>query len=646
MNFFQSQQKAKRNSFILLVLFLLAIASIVLLLNLFLIYVWYFYDKGVVFPSLEEYLNSFSWEFFLEVLGAVLAFITLVSVYKFKELSRGGHVIAEALGGELISPTTLDYKEKQLLNIVEEIAIASGIPSVPVYVLQESSINAFVAGLTYNDAVIGVTSGALRWLTREELQGVIAHEFSHIFNGDMRLNIQTTGLLHGILIFGHIGDTMLEMMTSSHKYVIRPNSPNFVIFLIAYGFLFFGSIGKFFGNMIKSLISKQREFLADASAVQYTRSQGLVDALKKIGAHKKHSYIKNKQAKIYSHFYFSNGIESSLFQTHPPLQERIKRLDPRWNGEFIATSTKEEKRDAELVSGEETPLQKQKRFKQELFGTLAVVSVLSELENIGQPSNFHVKKAHELLTSIPPLLLSMTKEPFSAQAIIFAFLLQWPNELLFEEESLLEKRHKALYTEVKKAQMELNGLSQNYYLHLIQLCLPALKTMSKLQYNYFKEMFLRWIYTNQKLSLFEWSLKHLIFYPLEISFNVIDTPKERYSNIYSIKKELELFLSVLAYSHSVDKERAEYLFEKAKLAVGEKSLSFHIPKGFVRSDYELLDQAILKIQQSKLMLRKKIFIMAVTCLSVDEKISAKNTKVLYAIATTLGLPLLLRIEEI
>ncbi|WP_428739644.1 hypothetical protein [Sulfurimonas sp.] len=383
--------------------------------------------------------------------------------------------------------------------------------------------------------------------------------------------------------------------------------------------------------------------------MQYTRTDGLVNALKKIGGHKKYSYIFNKEARIYSHIYFSNAVKSSFFETHPALEKRIKRLDPQWDGEYITTSKPITHNNSfDVVAEEEyTQFQKQNIFKKELLESLAVVSVLEELEHIGQPSNVHVKKAHEVLSAIPTTLLSMTKEPFSAQAIILALISKQVNEVPAQRHSALEKRHEALYQEVQKARIELNILPEEYYLHLIQICLPVLKSMSKLQYTYFKELFLDWVYANEKLSLFEWSLKHLILYPLDIAFGNDTIKREKYRSIGAVKQELEVFLSILALSHTKDKEKAKELFDKAKLSVDiNNNLNFIVHQDFSKSHYEILDQVIEKIQQSKIMLRKKIFIMAVMCLSESEKISPQNTKVLYAIASTFGLPLLLRLDEI
>jgi Zn-dependent protease with chaperone function len=226
-----------------------------------------------------------------------------------------------------------------LLNVVEEMALASGTPTPPVYLMdREDGINAFAAGFSPNDAVIGVTRGTATRLDRDELQGVIAHEFSHILNGDMRLNLRLMGLLHGILIIGMLGYFILRMsFFSQGRRRSRDGKDGVPIVVIGAGLAVIGFAGTFFGNLIKAAVSRQREFLADASAVQFTRHpDGIAGALKKIGGFAQGSSIENPNAPIASHMFFGRATSgfNAMFATHPPLAERIRRVDPSWDGEF------------------------------------------------------------------------------------------------------------------------------------------------------------------------------------------------------------------------------------------------------------------------------------------------------------------------
>ena len=270
---------------------------------------------------------------------AALALIAGGSLFKIAQLSGGGTVVAERLGGRRVYPNTTDPTERRLLNVVEEMALASGVPVPPVFMLrEEKGINAFAAGFSPSDSVIGVTRGSAQQLTRDQLQGVIAHEFSHILNGDMRLNLRLMGVLYGILLMGLVGRELFlrrsrERMAGGAA-VARDN----VIYLVLIGltFMVLGFLGCFFGNLIKAAVSRQREFLADASAVQFTRNpEGIAGALKRIGAavfgspHR----IPEPPRRATCTLPRASPV-STLFATHPPLNARIRAIDPDWDGKF------------------------------------------------------------------------------------------------------------------------------------------------------------------------------------------------------------------------------------------------------------------------------------------------------------------------
>ena len=348
MDFFQHQDEARKSSNRLVVLFALAVIGIVLSVH-FSISALFFWGQASASGSDPNY--SFNW-FDLDRLvffaGSTLLVILLGSLYKTWRLSDGGHSIAQLLGGRPLAPNTTDTHERRMLNVVEEMAIASGVPVPTVYLMDgEESINAFAAGFTPQDAVIGVTRGTLELLNRDELQGVIAHEFSHIFNGDMRLNLRLMGVLHGILVIALIGYFILR--TSMFRGSSRGrNGGAAALPLIGLVLVVLGYVGVFFGRMIKSAVSRQREYLADASAVQFTRNpDGIGGALKKIGGLAEGSLIMSPNAEQASHFFFSDGkygkVRAALsgvshfafLSTHPPIKDRIRRIDRGWNGRFL-----------------------------------------------------------------------------------------------------------------------------------------------------------------------------------------------------------------------------------------------------------------------------------------------------------------------
>ena len=339
-DFFQRQDNARRRTRWLVVYFVGAILGLAC--------TFYIIALPPYFHGNPEAVGSF-WhpELFQVVVSVILIVIALGSLTKAIKLRKGGKAIALALGGRPSTVPATDPDERELQNIVEEMSIASGVPMPAIYVLdRESGINAFAAGFRPEDAVIGVTKGAMQFLSRDELQGVIAHEFSHILNGDMRLNLRLVAWLQGILWIAILGQGLL----ASARRCVAWKSESDDLKKAGLGLFFFGSIvgviiyglgsiGMFFGHLIKSAVARQREFLADAAAVQFTRNpMGLANALKKIGGLAHGSRIRSPLAEEASHMFFGNGLRGSwfgIFATHPSLKKRINLLDPNFDGRFL-----------------------------------------------------------------------------------------------------------------------------------------------------------------------------------------------------------------------------------------------------------------------------------------------------------------------
>ena len=338
-DFFTRQDAARRKTTRLVVLFVLAVLAIMVSIDL-LLAATIGYASGGSEGGRRDYwaIATDPWLVGLAVIGTLVV-VGGGSLFKVAQLRGGGKVVAEELGGRLLHPDTSDPTEQQLQNVVQEMAIASGTPTPPVYLLDhEQGINAFAAGFTPSDAVIGITRGTAERLTRDELQGVVAHEFSHILNGDMRLNIRLIGILHGILIIGLLGYFVLRasMFSGYRRRSSRDQGGGAMVLLaLGAGLAAVGFFGTFFGNLIKAAVSRQREFLADASAVQFTRHpDGIAGALKKIAGFSAGSRVQSPNAPAASHMFFgrATGGFSGMFSTHPPLEERIRRIDPSWDG--------------------------------------------------------------------------------------------------------------------------------------------------------------------------------------------------------------------------------------------------------------------------------------------------------------------------
>ncbi|HTV75826.1 MAG TPA: M48 family metallopeptidase, partial [Candidatus Baltobacteraceae bacterium] len=321
MDFFAQQDKARKKTRWLAIYFALAVASMIVMIYCVALFVSLYANSRQHHYYSEEQPQFTFWnlELFICVSLGTVAVIFLGSAYKTMALSGGGSVVAESLGGRLVAPNTTNPDERKLLNVVEEMSIASGVPMPKVYILEnEDGINAFAAGHTTSDAVVAVTRNCMTKLSRDELQGVIGHEFSHILNGDMRLNIRLIGILFGIFCIATVGRILLYVRSSGRNQNPLP--------LIGILLLIIGSLGVFFGRLIQAAVSRQREFLADASSVQFTRNPaGLSSALQKVGGYG--SLMESPHASDASHLFFASGLADALFgamATHPPLDARIR----------------------------------------------------------------------------------------------------------------------------------------------------------------------------------------------------------------------------------------------------------------------------------------------------------------------------------
>ncbi|MDR6918966.1 Zn-dependent protease with chaperone function [Pseudomonas sp. 3296] len=330
MNFFEHQDRARRHTSLLVLLMGVAVLSLISLTSGALILI--LHNQKSLLVALTD------WQLVGDVTVVVLAMVLGGSLYKAAQLRAGGKKVAERLGGRLLSNESKDVDEHRVMNVVEEMAIASGTLVPAVYLLEDAAINAFAAGWAPQDAVIGITRGAMCVLNREELQGVIAHEFSHIYNGDMRLNTRLTAIVHGLLLLGLTGTLILRTASyrrSSSNDDKKDTNFSQAIMMVGGTLWALGYTGTFFGNLIKARICREREFLADASAVQFTRTpQGIAGALKKIGSHSQGSTLQAIHAQEFSHLYFCDGVKaglSGMMSTHPPLAVRIHRIDPQWD---------------------------------------------------------------------------------------------------------------------------------------------------------------------------------------------------------------------------------------------------------------------------------------------------------------------------
>ena len=498
MNFFDAQDRARRSTRWLVVVYVIATILIVAGVTLIV---------GVGLNALGQYDNAAN----PTVLGFTAVVTTLfilgATLYKTARLAAGGGRVAQDMGGTLVPSNVRDPLRRRLRNVVEEMAIASGVPVPEIYVLEEESgINAFAAGFTPGDAAIAVTRGTLELLEREELQGVIAHEFSHILNGDMRLNIRMMGVLFGILVLGLIGRLIVRGSYHSSIVSSRRKGGSSGIMFIGLGLLILGWIGVFFARIIKAAVSRQREFLADASAVQFTRqADGIANALKKIGGYSRHSYIQGADPEEISHMLFAGGIANltSLLATHPPLTERIQALDPGFREDDYPDIDPRHRRTVK------------KSGRAAGFADAAVASQDSRTvtgniaEAIGKPDPEHVEYARRLRGTIPEVLYDAAHAPEEAFLLTVALVLggrHAEQQLQLIEEQLGAERAALVRTYFKAV----NKVGPRYRLPLLEIAFPMLRARPKSQMEYLLKLVRRLIEIDGHIDLGEFCIYRVL----------------------------------------------------------------------------------------------------------------------------------------
>ena len=607
MNFFQSQEKAKRNTTLLVFLFLCAVAVLVALTNLLVV---------VFLGSTSESSAGLSS---VEISLTVLAIIGIAIAYKYLSLKGGGRVIAEMLGGTLITSDNQNPQHIQLINVVEEMAIAAGMTVPPVYLIREDSINAFAAGFSQQDAVIGINQGTLDLLNRDELQGVVAHEFSHILNGDMNLNLRLIAILHGIVFIGMIGYGVLRGAMFQRKN-------GAAMLALGAGLIAIGFGGMFFGNLIKASVSRQREYLADASAVQFTRLQaGIANALKKIGAHSQQSHMLTKSAEQASHMFFGSVLpkfSSGLMATHPPLDKRIRAIDPNWDGVFALTP-------GQSRSATSTAIPRPEGNTQNSF-------VSGITEQVGQINEASLVYANQFVNRLEPNLKKSSHDVFEARALIYALLLSQDLELRQKQIAFLTtKAEKGVSEHLMRILNDLDQVDHSEHLNLVLMATPTLKRLSKAQYRVFSSNIGELIVSDGKVDLFEWVLHRIMTQSLYSQFEKIKPPRGKIKNILRLEKEIAQLFSILASHSQADKQRCEHSYNEAVRTL-DISLSFKHADYF---DFRQLNTIMEKIRELSPRAKEKLISAADVCIKADNSVSVEERVLLQGICATLDCPL-------
>ena len=629
-DFFQRQDVARRNTTLLVFLFAAAVLAIIVSVDLLLAVLLGYFSPDTRTGVLELAAPlAVDPRVVATAVGSTLLVVMGGTTYKLLELRGGGRVVAEELGGRRLNAETTSPTERQLLNVVEEMAIASGMSTPAVYLLDhENGINAFAAGYTPDDAVIGITRGTAERLSRDELQGVVAHEFSHILNGDMRLNIRLIGLLHGILIIGLIGHFVFRIAAYSGMGRRRGKGGNPIPLIgLGAGLMVIGFAGSFFGSMIKAAVSRQREFLADASAVQFTRNpSGIAGALKKIGGFSTGAVLDSPNAPEASHMLFGQGVSglSSVFATHPPLHERIGRLDPSWDGKFLPS---------EAVSPRSTMAPAQGVA----LGFAGTPDLGQAVADVGRPRDVHLEYAAQLVEHMPKLLVDAAHEPYSARALVYALLIdRQPGPRERQLDHLAQRADRGVFEETKKLMMPAARLDPRARLPLVEMTVPTLGTLTASQYGGFKANVAALIEADDRLQLFEWALQRILMRQLDAQHGAAPRGLARQQTLHAMTSQCVVTLSVLAWVGHAGETMAQHAFELGWGVLGlprQQLLSIdHV--GFAQ-----LDAALSDLDRAGASAKRKILDAAAACIGSDLRVTVNEAELLRAVALSLSCPM-------
>ena len=633
MDFFEHQDEARKNTSVLISLYSVAIVLIVAAVYAAL---W----MMLPFLGFAPFERFWNMHLFVWVMAGTLTVIIGGSLYRISALTDGGgEAVARMVGGEPLSQASREPLQRCLLNIVAEMAIAAGTPVPPVFVLPQSGINAFAAGFSPSEAVIGVTQGAMELLSRDELLGVIAHEFSHILNGDMRMKMKLMGLLHGITLIGDIGISLMTTRRTRVTYRASRSgggSPHLAVIVLGLLLFMVGTIGLVFGDLIKRAVSRQREFLADASAVQFTRNpDGIAGALKVIGGYKQGARIDHPGTNEASHFFFGSARKrgvKSWWASHPPLAERIRRIEPRFSGIFDhidpAARMQATTHDAAAMgfASTEAPVPASVSFKAN-----------DVLAHIGNLSIEHLKQAKTIAAAIPKRLQRAAEDAYMARAAVYGLLLDGETAIRKAQLEVLEnKADPNVFRETLNIQPEISKLPPELRLPLLDMLMPALRQLSEAQYKAFRSNVHLLIRAGKKLSLFEYSLQKIALLHLDRVFGPSEPKIAQYHSLQPLLPDCICLISLLALVGHKGAQ-TEKAFATAMQTLDRQASSK--PPGKETCGIKQFDTALDKLRLASPHIKRRVLSACVTCASSNDRISIGEAELLRAISAGLDCPM-------
>ncbi len=647
MNFYEAQEDARKRTKWLVLYFVIAVVGVVAAVYTVMSFALQFYDGG---KSKVKYISGSDWwdtQRFFVVAGLTIGVIILGNLFKSLQLSGGGAAVAQDVGARPVDPHTRDLDEKKLINVVEEMALASGMPVPQVWIMDnEMGINAFAAGTEPGNAVIGVTRGCIQKLTRGELQGVIAHEFSHILNGDMKLNMRLIGWLFGIMMLSILGRMLLESL----QFVrIRGNSKDnnggFVIVLIVAGIalLVIGAVGVFFARMIQAAISRQREFLADASAVEFTRDpSSIAGALKKIGGQEYGSQVKHAKASEASHMFFADGgMFSYGFATHPPLDVRISTIEKDWDGKFSGQGNSSAGHEEEADDFSEFS-----DFDERLSGfsgashskSNSVKVDRQQWDELGDSSHQNVMVGKQLHGAISAERIAACRDKEYAQSLIYGLLMSEDHRFQDSEVSyLIKNAGQSAADQAKSWNGELRETHSAIKIALLDLSIPTLRSLSMPEYEKFIGI-TRWMISSDgQVDMFEFMLQKMLERHLSNQFLNFSGVKVRYTEMNKLSSEVNVLISTMA---GVGAKNNADLTAAYQLAANELQNHHGGEKITIlppdRCGLQEVDKALNKINQASPMIKKHVLHACGLAVMQDGEMQSIEAEMLRAIADSIG----------
>ena len=637
MNFFEQQDKARSKTTRLVIMFLIGIIAlgIIAFVAIFVGYVFILEDGY----NVEEEAFTVA-----SLVTIVLVIILLLATWiKIAQLRRGGGPqVAKELGGILIEESNLDkidsvsqQKIKVLINVNKEMALASGVPVPNLYLIEDESINAFAAGYRPLNSVIGVTSGAINSLNREELQGVIAHEYSHILNGDVKINLRFAGILFGLTVVFYIGEFLLRVLSRGSRRRSRKKGGGSIagiLIIIAMVCFAIGLLGRLFANIIGSLVSKQREFLADASAVQFTRNpNGIANALNKILS-RFGSVVNSASSSNFSHMFFSVPSKSSsfsaVFGTHPPLKDRIKRINPNYD---FSKAYRKQKIEDDLQK-------KVKRTDKGVFENVAGAIIATQVGNV---QAVNIQKADEILKKIPDKLLSAASKKAEVIPLLYSLIIAGSKETklirTIQERIVYENHGKEISFKALINKTDLmTQLDFSFRLPLLNLIIPYTRQLSENDRD-------KVCHVARELSLADGTISTFEIAILQILKSALNDKDENFRS-NDIENECRSFCTVISFiatkgkMSAIDSKKA---VEKG-LGVCRKSSIFSKISNKLIPYIEVKPEDVLKsleILSNSAYMKKEVFLNAFSeTINFDNRVTSQEKELQVAIFEAIGCP--------